>query len=129
MASLAVQEPTFAPHELYKTQQAPTLDTEKKARTVSKPNDVYGDFNYYQDPRDGSLPTPNYVNIPNSYNDKPIDVRKLLVQDVRGKEGDFTLDKNGFEFINHASKEKNFQDEEQIKAQYYPEVEQLLKDA
>jgi hypothetical protein len=30
--------------------------------------------------------------------------------------------------VKHESKEKDFVDEEKIKAEYYPEVEQLLKD-
>ncbi|KAL4940966.1 hypothetical protein BDV06DRAFT_230017 [Aspergillus oleicola] len=51
------------------------------------------------------------------------------ITDVAGKELDYTLDGNGFQFYYHESKEKEFLDDEQIKRVYYPETEQLLKDA
>jgi hypothetical protein len=49
------------------------------------------------------------------------------VSDVSGRENKFTLDKNGFQFIKHTSREKKFDDEEKITGVYYAEVEQLLK--
>ena len=41
----------------------------------------------------------------------------------------YTLDSHGFQIYPHAATEKDFVDDEQIKAGYYPETEQLLKDA
>ena len=41
----------------------------------------------------------------------------------------YTLDSHGFQIYPHTSKEKDFVDDEKIKAEYYPETEQLLKDA
>ncbi|ORY09610.1 amino acid permease-domain-containing protein [Clohesyomyces aquaticus] len=52
----------------------------------------------------------------------------VTVHDVRGSEKEYTLDKNGFQFHAHESREKDFVDDEKIKAEYYPETEQLLKD-
>jgi hypothetical protein len=52
----------------------------------------------------------------------------VVVHDVAGDEEKYTLDSHGFQYVKHESVEKDFQDEEQIKAQYYPEIEQLLKD-
>lgn len=52
----------------------------------------------------------------------------MVVHDVRGEEELYSLDGNGFAFHRHASVEKEFVDDEQIKAVYYPETEQLLKD-
>ncbi|KAF2174948.1 hypothetical protein K469DRAFT_743521 [Zopfia rhizophila CBS 207.26] len=60
--------------------------------------------------------------------DRPFERHPITVHDVTGKEKEYTLDGNGFQFHEHTSVEKDFLDDEQIKAQYYPETEQLLKD-
>ncbi|KAF2451271.1 hypothetical protein P171DRAFT_347138 [Karstenula rhodostoma CBS 690.94] len=65
---------------------------------------------------------------PETY-DRVSEPHNVTVRDVRGKEDQFTLDKNGFQFYKHVSREKDFLDDEKIKAEYYPETEQLLKDA
>ncbi|KAH9940475.1 uncharacterized protein BXZ73DRAFT_98904 [Epithele typhae] len=49
------------------------------------------------------------------------------IYNARGLEDELTLDKAGFQFLNSPSVEREFDDEERIKAQYYPEVEELLK--
>ena len=64
---------------------------------------------------------------PNTYL-RPADTRNVTIHDVAGDEQKYTIDSHGFQYVNHESKEKDFVDNEQIKAQYYPEVEQLLKD-
>ena len=53
----------------------------------------------------------------------------MTVHDIAGDEDKYTLDSHGFQIYNHESKEKDFLDDEKIKAEYYPETEQLLKDA
>jgi len=53
----------------------------------------------------------------------------VTVRDVSGRESEYTLDGNGFQFYKHVSTEKEFVDEEKIKEKYYAETEQLLKDA
>lgn len=65
---------------------------------------------------------------PETYHREP-ESHNVTIHDVRGKEDQYTLDKNGFQFHKHVSKEKDFLDDEHIKAVYYPETEQLLKDA
>ena len=40
----------------------------------------------------------------------------------------FSLDREGFIFINHGTKVQNFYDEAEVKAVYYPEIEQLVKE-
>jgi ferredoxin len=91
-------------------------------------HDVNTILNFHLDNEDGSPPAPVYVNKPESYV-RPLDAHNVTIKDVRGEEDKYTLDKNGFEFRRHTSVEKDFVDDEQIKAQYYPETEQLLKDA
>lgn len=56
----------------------------------------------------------------------PTDVE---VTDISGNEAKYTLDSHGFQIVRHKSKEVEFLDEDQIKNSYYPETEQLLKDA
>ena len=65
---------------------------------------------------------------PETY-DRPHVSQDVTIQDVSGEEGKYTLDSHGFQIYKHESKEKAFLDDEQLKAEYYPETEQLLKDA
>ncbi len=53
----------------------------------------------------------------------------MTVHDIAGEEDKYGLDSHGFQIYRHVSNEKDFVDEDKIKAEYYPEVEQLLKDA
>ncbi|KAL4782876.1 amino acid permease-domain-containing protein [Aspergillus varians] len=94
-----------------------------------KPHHVQTTLNFFKDHEDGSPPSPNYVNQPESYRSQPIETAPATIHDVSGHELDYTLDGNGFQFYYHTSAEKDFLDDEQIKRVYYPETEQLLKDA
>ena len=49
------------------------------------------------------------------------------MHDVRGREAEFSPDKNGFQYVHWPSVEKEFDDDARIQAQYYPEVEEILK--
>jgi hypothetical protein len=53
----------------------------------------------------------------------------VVVTDISGHEAEYHLDNHGFQIYKHNSTEKAFVDDEKIKAEYYPETEQLLKDA
>lgn len=52
----------------------------------------------------------------------------VVIHDISGEEDEYTLDTHGFQFVKHESKEKDFLDVEKIKAEYYPETEQLVKE-
>ncbi|KAF2163536.1 hypothetical protein M409DRAFT_68456 [Zasmidium cellare ATCC 36951] len=56
------------------------------------------------------------------------DVQPVLVHDIRGREDDFTLDKQGFQLCRRQIQTQSFTDEEHIKDSYYKEVENLLKE-
>jgi hypothetical protein len=56
------------------------------------------------------------------------DPREVTIEDARGREAEFTLDRNGFALVKAPTAVANFYDPEEIKRVYYPEVEQLLKD-
>ena len=89
--------------------------------------DVVTSLNFFKDNEDGSPPEPNYANKPSSY-DRPVDAHPVTIGDIRGREAEFSIYKQGFQIHQHVSQEKDFRDEEQIKSVYYPETEQLLKD-
>ncbi|KAK5685252.1 hypothetical protein LTS10_003329 [Elasticomyces elasticus] len=50
------------------------------------------------------------------------------IVDIRGHESDFSLDKQGFQFVNHGTEVKGeqFDDEEIVKGIYYQECEELV---
>jgi hypothetical protein len=93
----------------------------------SKKHHVATTLNYYKPAADGSPPPPSYVNKITAPTE-PL-VVDVTVHDVAGNELDYTLDKNGFQIYYHESKQKAFVDDDEIKREYYPETEQLLKDA
>ncbi|KAJ6164080.1 hypothetical protein N7470_002752 [Penicillium chermesinum] len=93
-----------------------------------KPHHVQTTLNFFKENPDGSEPTPNYAGKPESYN-REHDTLPALIHDVSGHELDYSLDKQGFQFYYHESAEKDFLNDEKIQRQYYPETEQLLKDA
>ncbi|KAK3362335.1 hypothetical protein B0T25DRAFT_4085 [Lasiosphaeria hispida] len=83
--------------------------------------------NYYKDPGDGSPPTPVYVGSSQVTNERPMVSTVVTVTDVTGAEDSFTLDRHGFQFGNHESNAAGFHNEDTLRAEYYPECEQLLK--
>ncbi|KAI1098326.1 amino acid permease-domain-containing protein [Jackrogersella minutella] len=76
---------------------------------------------------DGTAITPTYTDKPETY-ERPVASHPVHITDVRGHESEYTLDGNGFQYVSHVAQEKDFEDDEHIKAVYYPETEQLLKD-
>jgi hypothetical protein len=69
-----------------------------------------------------------YVGKPETY-ERPVNPTNVTVTDIRGDVDKYTLDGQGFQIYNFASAEKDFLDDEKIKAEYYPETERLLKEA
>ncbi len=55
------------------------------------------------------------------------DPREVQVVDARGRESEFTLDRNGFALVKAPTSVADFYDPEEIKRTYYPEVERLLR--
>ncbi|KAI8939274.1 hypothetical protein NX059_005100 [Plenodomus lindquistii] len=122
MATAAVAPPSATPSYSPQTLQNAT------STTPLGPQDVQTVLHYFKPNENGSPPAPTYVNRPETF-ERPFEVHPVTVKDVRGREQDYTLDKNGFEFYRQTAQEKDFVDDEQIKSGYYAETEQLLKDA
>lgn len=126
MASTITAPSTTAPHLLshsdFHTQTSQTEPDKYDS------HGVIADFHYYKDPGDGSPPAPSYVGKPETY-ERPAETRSLLVHDIRGEEGKYGLDTTGFQIYRHVSRETAFEDEDEIKRTYYPEIEEILKSA
>jgi hypothetical protein len=56
------------------------------------------------------------------------DPREVTIEDARGREAEFTLNRNGFRLIRAPTAVADFYDSDEIKRVYYPEVERLLRD-
>jgi hypothetical protein len=61
--------------------------------------------------------------VPNTGIEDPHDV---VIEDGRGREAEFTLDRNGFQIVRAPTQVRDFYDREHVKEVYYPEVERLL---
>lgn len=81
---------------------------------------------FYRAPADGAKP---FFHIDASPQRNFTDVFiEANLDDVRGHEAEYNLDRDAFQVVLDVpeSKEKDFVDDESIKANYYPEVEELL---
>ncbi|KAJ4352487.1 uncharacterized protein N0V89_007835 [Didymosphaeria variabile] len=122
MATATIQHPQSTPSF------APQVLNNITPSSSNKPQDVDTVLHYLKPNADGSPPAPTYVDKPETYHREP-ETHAVTVRDVRGAEEKFTLDNKGFMFYKHVSQEKDFLDDEKIRAEYYPETEALLKDA
>ena len=57
------------------------------------------------------------------------ETHRVPIRDARPMIGDLSLDREGFVLLQHQTAVTNFYDEEQIKAVYYPECEQVMQAA
>lgn len=90
------------------------------------PQAVQTSLNYW--PADGPAKRELVLGTVGAYR-RPIDRRSVSIQDVRGREGAYTLDIHGFQFINHASPHVASFNEAVVKTYMYPEAEEILKSA
>jgi hypothetical protein len=125
MASVT-QSQGIAPHLLSQVGNQVSIADIPETSQLPKARDVVTTLNYYKDPPGGGPPHATYIDRPETYYREPLP-QQVTVHDIRGTEDQYTLDTTGFQIVKHESAEKDFLDDEQIKAIYYPEVEQLLK--
>lgn len=87
---------------------------------------VLAELNFYDPPKTDEKPHRYmYAHEPQrNFGEAP---HVVPINDIRGHESEYTLDKNGFQVVKYRTAEKDFKDEEQIKSGYYKEVEELLK--
>lgn len=114
------------------TQTQPTFTVVKDINDIEIPRgETRSTLCFYEPPKDGSKPW-NYVEKPpegSPQRNYGAEEREVTINDIRGREHEFDMNVNGFTTLNGVdSVEKDFTDDEQIKANYYPEVEKLLLD-
>ncbi|KAE9378879.1 hypothetical protein N431DRAFT_460204 [Stipitochalara longipes BDJ] len=86
----------------------------------------------WQEQYETEKPFQIFINIPDEAEDKRtsnlvFEDISIAIQDVRGKEENFTLDSNGFQFVRHHSSLDCFQSKHSIEDIYLPEVDALLR--
>lgn len=96
------------------------------AAVLPAPGSVKTTLNYYLDPSQGGH-TSYQIGVADYFRRK-FDTHEVNINDVRGHEKEFQLDKNGFQYGRHHSVEKEFNDDAQVKRLVYPETEDLIKD-
>ncbi|PPQ90528.1 hypothetical protein CVT25_015818 [Psilocybe cyanescens] len=57
----------------------------------------------------------------------PEERSNVVIENLRGREDTVSLDKTGFQYFQHTSKHTSFANDEEIKAEYYPESVELIK--
>jgi hypothetical protein len=91
------------------------------------------ELTFYVPPSDGSVPF-NYVESPpagqpqRNYNESK---QRVTVDDIRGHESEYTLDRDAFQVfsgVSSATSYETFNNDDDVKRTYYPEVEQFLID-
>lgn len=127
MATVTVQQP-IETNDMTSVYDKPLYVVGDKTQQKPEKHNVQTTLNFFKPNEDGSPPEPAYVNKPQTY-DRPRDTRNVTIQDVTGDEAHYSLDSHGFQFVAHVSKERDFVDDDQIKDQYYKEVDQILKNA
>ncbi|KAM3429501.1 hypothetical protein MY4824_008233 [Beauveria thailandica] len=97
------------------------------AQVATAKHNVATTLNYWDDPGDGSKPTPIFIGKGRISNKRPHKAWEFVVSDVSGDEDQYTLDSHGFQYCQSPSDETLFTDEQQIKQGYYAECEALVK--
>ncbi len=58
-----------------------------------------------------------------------LDEQEVLIADGRPRAGAFSLNREGFQFLNRPSQLTDFEDDEEIERVYYPEIRQIVAEA
>ncbi|KAF6791056.1 hypothetical protein CSOJ01_14414 [Colletotrichum sojae] len=122
----AVLQNTVSPETLGSFDSSRHQTTQLLPKNPRSQKYVTANLHYFKENEDGSPPHPTYVDKPETY-DRPFETHNVVIRDIAGKEDEYTLDQNGFQIHRHTATEKDFLDDAQIKASYYPETENLLK--
>ena len=78
-------------------------------------------INYYLDPEAGGERSKIHHLIQGTFSPQP-----MPVSDIRGRENDFTLDRQGFQLVTHEYKHSTLNDEI-TRTEVYPECAELVK--
>ena len=87
--------------------------------------DIWVIQNHYLDPEKGGHT--KYITGTASYFRRKFDERAVKIGDMRGREDEFDLNTQGFQFYESPTIGGDFRDVDKVKAEVYPETEELLK--
>ncbi|XP_037038162.1 uncharacterized protein LOC119075726 [Bradysia coprophila] len=95
--------------------------------------DTAAEITFFKDPEDGSTPFYYVYSPPEGQPQTNIgsETLKVTIQDIRGKESTFSVDSSGFVALENIPSKLVYEDWENddiIKKNYYPEIEKLLLD-
>jgi hypothetical protein len=91
--------------------------------TIAVPVQIETTINYF--PEEGG--TTSYTTGSAEFFNRKFSPTKVLVQDIRGSEKEYSLAKQGFQWVRHASEQGDFDDETRIKSFYFAETEELIR--
>ncbi|KAK9327228.1 hypothetical protein V1520DRAFT_365600 [Lipomyces starkeyi] len=97
--------------------------------TIPAPAVVESTLNFYAPPEDGSIPYNIVYDVPEGTPTRNYEVlrQKVQINDVRGREEEFTLDRNGFQFERRYHAFNDWANAERIEKEYYPGVINAIK--
>jgi hypothetical protein len=62
-----------------------------------------------------------------NYRNHAFDERRVAIENIRGREKEFTLEKNGFEVVEHGLDYSDFDNEDNIKTIWWNMVAEMVK--
>ena len=83
-------------------------------------------LNHWLDPNLGGHES--YTTGVSDYYRRKFDERPVRIHNMRGREAEFNLNDQGFQFKESPTVGGNFQDSDKVKQEVYPETEKLLKE-
>jgi hypothetical protein len=89
----------------------------------ASPRYVEANINYF--PEEGG--TTSYVVGSAAFWNRKFAPTMVQIEDIRGREAEYSLTKQGFQLVGHESKLGDFQDEARIRDFYYQETENLIQ--
>lgn len=111
------------------TQTTTTLPSTLHTTATSSANasDIIVEMGYVKENPDGTAPSFSQLH---EWHPDSLDLRNVVIRDVRDKQdGVPELDKNGFEYFDMEFNEDiDYADDEDVKAKWYPRIEEVLKE-
>ena len=89
----------------------------------ANPAQLEATINYF--PKEGG--TTSYIPGSVAFYKRKFTPTTVRINDIRGTEAGYSLDKQGFQLVRHESKQRDYSDVVRIRDFYFPETEDLVK--
>jgi hypothetical protein len=123
-----IQLSTVSPEDVCNNKAGRTyISIMRQSHQDLKSGDVIADINYFAAL---GTPIPKLAWKTRYLDDNDDFTRSMIIRDVRTSNKTFSLDTNGFEFVQLSRKRRvsRNDDEETVKREYYPELESIAKE-